>query len=491
GALNANGTIGRVGFLQEKLKAANNGRCLLVAPENYGQVPLELHPISCSDLEQALQYVEMLVLENDPKKLAALKGYLLDEEDFLKNIHRIPVPFFKSSRCDSILRRIGGDPQKWLAEANKSLEQCSYDTQRGKLLAELISVRDLESLLLNNDHQQCLAGYLWCINRIAFANHVGDTGNVETWSRMQDKLEDRVTPEEHLMAWNNLFVSKRFNRYCFTLDIPIKIRELIAEEEARNRCAVRSNRHLGALYGTLAQNAGFCGPDMYEILEEYIGKAACAFNVKHENEKKRLLSYRVHAHLDRRDWNAAAEALNSYLGLNSAGPEQWIKRALEEVESKGRQDARYITSTIIRALADMSVELEEETADLLRKEILNHLPRYGGHPWQLILFNLARLLAGAGQRNALTGCLDKMVAICNMGGETMQAMGLLAYSELHVQNLLEKRHYLEVERLLTKMRHSRYLDQEHFASLYQPAPLEEKLRLLVDGRPQFFPFTYR
>jgi hypothetical protein len=492
GALHANGTIGRVGFLHEKLMAVSNGRCMLVAPENYDQVPPEFHSIPCPDLEQALQCVEMLVLENDPKQLAALQSYLLDEERFLKNIHHIPVPFFKSSRCASILRRIGDDPLKWLADANKSLEQCSYDIQRGKLLADLISIMDLDSLLLNNnDHQQCLAGYLWCINRIAFANHIGDTGDVEAWSRLQDKLEDRVTPEEHLIAWNHLFISERFNRYCFVPDIPIKISELIAEEEARNRCAVRPNYHLGALYGTLAQNAGFCGPDMYEILEDNIVKAACAFNVKHENEKRRLLSYQVHAHLDRRDWKAATKTLNSYLGLDSAGPRQWIKRALEELEAKGRPDARYITATIIRVLADMLVELEENAIDLLQRAILKHLPRHGGHPWQLILYNLARLLVGAGQRSAVAGCMDKMVKICNLGGETMQTMGLLAYAELHVQNLAEKRHYREVEQLLAKMLQSDYLDKDHFAPLYSSAPLEKRLQLLVEGRAQFFPFTYR
>jgi hypothetical protein len=119
------------------------------------------------------------------------------------------------------------------------------------------------------------------------------------------------------------------------------------------------------------------------------------------------------------------------------------------------------------------------------------LPVFGRHPWQLMLFNLARLLTRGGQRPAVAVCLDKMAAVCQAGRETMQSMGLLAFSSLHVQGLAEKHHYRAAKQLLDKMRQSRYLDQAHFAPLYRPASLEERLRTVADGRKRFFPFTYR
>jgi hypothetical protein len=491
GCLNRQGKILPVDGLVEKCSVLAAPRCLFFAARDAARYsgPAYVNPVAT--LSQAIEDLEFILLQEDPGKAALFRTYLHGPLHFLAHFNELPPAFLRHDKSRGILKEINNRPFEFLPLVTAALHGCTFEPSRAALLTALYDDGQLLAMPTADDATREVEIFVYSIARIAHANHIGDTAAVETWTKIQHRHSRSITTDDRLLALNHHFIAERFNCYAFRDDIPRPIVDLLEKVERTNRILSDANRNLGAMYGTLCQNFGFCGPGYLAGLLAYKEKAANAFNRKFKAESRRLESYEFYGRLETGEKRDAVKALNRYLELPAtAETEEWLG-IMKDKLAPGAGGDLFTLSAILRALVDLDTPLSADQLENIHSLLYDNLPAAGHHPWQLMLFNLARLLAGAGKRGEVAECLDRMVDVCNLGKETMQAMGLLAYSELHLQGLAEKRHYRAAEQLLEKMQQNRYLNQAHFAPLYLPVPLERKLRLLVDHRPRFFPFTYR
>lgn len=491
GCLDPRGNILPVAGLVEKCRVFETPRCYFFAvvdAERYSG-PSHVNPVAT--LPQAFEDLEFILLGEDPEKAAIFRSYLYSPRHFLDHFNELPPAFLRHAKSRRLLEEIKSKPIEYLPLVTKALHRCIYEPSRASLLAALYDGGQQLEIPAAEDATTEIEVFEYSLARIAHANHIGDTAAAETWKKIQHRHSDSITSGDKLFAHNHHFVAERFNRFAFRPDIPPSIVDLLDKIEQKNKITPDANKSLGAMYATLCQNCGFCGPGYLADLFAYKEKAANAFNRKFQKETRRLENYEFYGRLEAGEKRNAVKALNRYLELpETAETDEWF-RAIKEILASGPKGDFFKVTAILRGLVDLETPLPDDKLENIHTMLYDNLPAAGHHPWQLILFNMARLLAGAGQEKAMVVCLDKMVNICNLGKETMQTMGLLAYSELHIQGLAEKRHYLTAKQLLAKMQQSHYLDHAHFVRLYQSIPLGQKLQLLVDHRAQFFPFTYR
>lgn len=491
GCLNPQGRVLPVDGLVEKCGVFENPRCLFFAVPDAECYSGTTYVNGVATLSQAVEDLEFILLGEAPEKAAVFRAYLHSPRHFLAHFNELPSAFLRHDKSRRMLQEIKSKPFEFLSLVTDALHNCTFDTSKAALLTALYDDGQQLQMPTADDAAMEIQVFEYSVARIAHANHVGDTAAVKTWMEIQGRHSRSITTDDRLLALNHHFIAERFNCYAFQDNIPRPIVDLLEKVEQTSKMLSDANRNLGAMYGTLCQNFGFCGPGYLADLLVYKKKAANAFNRKYKSESRRLENYEFYGRLEAREKGNAVLALNRYLECpDTADTGEWLRKMKEKSAPGGRGDL-FIVSAILRGLVDLDITLTADQMENIHSLLYDNLPAQGHHPWQLILFNLARLLATAGHKKAVAVCLDKMVEICNQGGETMQAMGLLAYSELYIHGLTEKRHYRATDQLLEKMRQSRYLDHTHFAHLYQPEPFEKRLRLLVDDRARFFPFTYR
>lgn len=493
GCLRSDGKIDPVSGVAVKCEAAarNGGRTIFVPMRNSEQVSSPLVAIPCSTMEQALDDLDYLLLADEPEMLAQFRPLIVNERVLLSHLHEIPSVLLDHPVCVSAFERIGKRPVEFLHHAVQALHACSFDGARGTRLADLFPLNVLEKMAREEGNRCAQTVYEWCISRIAYANHRGDTGDVERWEAFQRSIEDAVEADFHLVAWNHLFVAERFNRYHFSQDIPDDIQRLVADEEARNRVAPRPNKHLGAMYGTLSQNCGFCGPRWFSGLDSYAAKAEASFGRRFSSEKNRLLLYRVYGYLDLDDCTQAAIWLDRYLGIDhNGGPGDWLEE-IPLLITRQQEGWLFGLAVVTRVLADMGEGQGTKRLQSLRELLMRAMPRQARHPWQLILLNLARMLGEAGLNQECRVALQRMISICQQGGETMQVMALLAYAELQFRGLLDEEALTAVEDLRRRILSSRFLFQPHFSGLRRQQTIRATLDDLHHHRATWFPFTYR
>lgn len=493
GGLQPDRKVVAVDSVPEKCRIADvhEGCSLFVASSNSADVTRPVVPIPCSSLDQAFNDLEYLLVDNNPEVLVEFRPILARERLLLNRMHELPLSLLQHRDCGSSLHNIGDRPGDFLQHAVEALRTCTFDVARAGRLADLYSIETLQELIAQEGRAVARPVYEWCINRIAFANHIGDTCSVGRWKEFQQTLEAQVTADQHLTAWNHLFVAERFNRYHFSMQIPEDIQRLLAEEEARNRVAHRPNKRLGAMYGTLSQNCGFCGPKWFAGLEEYAVKAEASFDLEYDSEKRRLSLYRVYGYLDRQDYSRAGQWLDRYLGLeHGGGPERWLAEADHIVAGKG-EGWLFALASIVRTLADMGFIPGAGDIRALTDALGRRIPRHPQHPWQLILLNLGRLLGAAGLVRECRTALQRAVAMCLAGGETMQAMALKVYAELQYRGLIDGPDLRAAEEVRQRVLTSGYLHPQHFSGLREHTKTVQMLEYLHRHQSTFFPFTYR
>lgn len=491
GCLDVGGNVLPVEGLEEKRSVLENPRCLFLAPADAERYLGKAYAKPVATLTQALEELDFILLGEDPEKAALFRLYLHSPRNFLGHFDELPTVLLRHDKSRKILAEIKSKPTTYLPQVTNALYRCTYEPSRAATLTALYDDGQQLEIPAVDDETTEIEIFEYSLARIAHANHIGDTAAAETWKKIQHRHRESITSGDKLLAHNHHFVAERFNRFAFRNDIPPEIVDLLDKTEQKNEITSDADKILGAMYGTLCQNFGFCGPGYVADLLACKEKAARAFNRKFRVESGRLENYEFYGRLEARDTPKALQALNRYLELpETAETDEWLRILKEKIAPGPRKDL-FKVAAILRVLVDLEIPLSAGKLKNIHSMLYANLPAAGHHPWQFILFNLARFLAAAGQENAVVLCLDKMVNVCNLGKETIQVMGLLAYSELYLQGLAEKRHHLAAEQLLKKMQQSHYLDQAHFASLYQPIPLQQKLQLLVDNRARFFPFTYR
>ncbi len=330
-----------------------------------------------------------------------------------------------------------------------------------------------------------LLAFKWATLNLKRANHCGENEKTNSWSRTAQELRHKVRsdyPEDYSKFINDLFVS-RHNTYTFCPEPPYEFAEAMAEEE---RCKRGISYVLGCMYGTLAQNFGFCGPGYIDRVLANVKLAQAEFDSTNAPELYddwiREFSYLVYAHLDAGDQLAARLALHRYLQINS----------LSEIKPWYKLNPYEQLSTI-RYLADTNENSGDSIQNRLAAELImeladNVFEKF--HPNQLITCNLGRLAMGSNATGLARDYFEKSVKLCEQNDETIRVMALLPLSGLFHAGFLTPRHETSVESVLELIRTSRFLNQAYFEPLME-GDIPNLLNLVWKNPARFFPFMYR
>jgi hypothetical protein len=497
GGVGLDGTLEKVSGIADKCTLIPPHGCL-ITPENnigddYGQ-----NLVCCTNLEQALEAVTLYHLTTDPSSIRRLQHHCAGPKEFLHHFASIPAEYLGAERCRALLSTIRKEPRRWLRNAVTALQLCIDDVSRARHLAHLYSPEELEKLLdLQLGNKEGLAvGILhdifsWIITVISHANRLGDIEETYRWQSLQLLTEQYLREDDaYLCCLNHRFVGERFNRYRFSPEIPDDIRTLLQEEESRNAASFRANFHLGAMYGTLAQNCGFCGPSQLEELERYVTLAKGAFGRKYRHERKRLLLYRVYAWLDVGDVERATEFLGRYLDVPEKNDADRWCQALRRIAAADDPSFPYAAAATLRLFVGSS----HHTCLQQCQEMLQWLTPIWSkntHPWQLISINLGRLFGAMGDVGQASALFARSMAICQSGGTTMKPMALLALANAHRLGVATTEQYRQGQDILDSLRNGNVLCRDHFRGLVDCGGLFAAIEYLGINQEKFFPFMYR
>lgn len=322
--------------------------------------------------------------------------------------------------------------------------------------------------------------------RWAVAVQKGDADEALRWADYC-----RSYPMERLSAYpegidriadfcNRRFVTEYHALYRFCPELPEWLTEMRDKlESVRETQAINGIKparpSLGKLYGTIAQNYGFCGPMYLEECQRSVSSAKEAFGglkvPELEKDCRRQYHYLVCAFLDADKADEAQAALENYLGS-----------PLEEVNPAALN--RYQHAALARFLADTDLRLPHYEA-----WCRNHLKRsLTEHPWQLWLWNVGRRLP---ENEAKRDAWHKGLALCRRLGLTARPMALLHAAWLFREGLAASTVLDEVvQDVLAEISGSR-LHMPHFADLFSKTTWQAVLESIAAHPARWFPFTYR
>lgn len=335
-----------------------------------------------------------------------------------------------------------------------------------------------------------LDGYRLAQVRLTCANHCGNPAEASRWVAVSRQLEPFLGVYEQELALttdrlNRQFVAERHNRYDFREDIPEEMGRSLAELQELH--AIRRRRHpeavcppLGRMYGTLAQNAGFCGPDHLATVLERVALAQEAFGLgtvpEYRNDWQRQFPVLVYAHLDAMRRDEAAEALAAYLGS-----------PLADLRTRGGFERLnpYQHAALARYLADTGTPAPEYMAWAVGRV---GLPARQ-HPWQLWASNVGDLSRDPDVRKRLwTLAVECCLA---QAGPTAQVMALAPLSKLWMHRLAPADWVRKAARLALRPLEGESLCRDHFRPLLGKSDRTEVLEALPACRGRLFPFSYR
>jgi hypothetical protein len=259
---------------------------------------------------------------------------------------------------------------------------------------------------------------------------------------------------------------------------------------------------LGKLYGTIAQNYGFCGSDYLDNVERHVRLAQENFGgglIDEPEIKKqwqREFSILAYAYLDAGRIGQAKAALWRFLGI-SAWAELNKQNCCDTAISFPYQQA-----LLLRYLADSLNDAEhgKESRSVfaeLKNEFLSCLKRIKyekgkrSHPWQLWAYNLGRLLAETDEIERAKDAWHISLEMCFCGGETVVVMGLLPLAELFKYNLYGNEEKRKLDNIVDLLQKTSSLSRKHFSELLACQKEEDVLTLVKDKPDKFFPFSYR
>ena len=367
------------------------------------------------------------------------------------------------------------------------------DKERLSLLLDLnIDVKKLEDL-------NKIYAFSWYVYKFKIATDRGLLDESNKWSNYAKRFLKyaEITHKDLVVSFiNSYFVHERHNRYKFFPDIPEEVKIYIEKLKV-----LEPNIELGKLYGTIAQNYGFCGPKYLNEVEHYVKLAQKNFGdgeIKESQlykEWQREFSVLTYAYLDAGRIEDAKKCLWKYLNI-----EGW---EIEKIEyfCKNYEDYAYQHVLIMRYLADaVGYSMFEKEIDFLFDQlrdkflsIFNQIKlKKVTHPWQLWTYNLGRILAVRGDRELAKEAWKVAINICLSGGETMQVMSLLALSALFNYNLYEREEEVILDKIISLLKSPHtFLEKKHFEKLVMFKDKKDVLRLVYKESKIFFPFSYR
>lgn len=480
------------GLANKRLLALEENRfSLFIYPEENGDIPgeTELDVFPVSNLDEAWGAVRRHAPGNGGE-LLMFGRMMKDPEAFVAGMERVDATWVsyeaKNGRCRNIVEKIIDQPAHfagYVARIDRMLAARALDAAETYL--DLCTLEDLAAAA----RRAPLSVFKFYIQRIALANHRGDVASAQASAgRAETLLQIALKGDLNLCAdfFNIRFVT-RHNRYCFDPVLPGDLARVLEILERRHTAQCQggcpTDPSLARLYGTIAQNFGFCGPDFLREARTYANKAMAAFGdgvvPEFGEDRLRQRCYLFYAFLDAGDSPRAEQSLEAFINTDDEQHFTDLCRADRLNTWHHAALARFFADTGDTAKSRKYLRWCTDHKEALR----------GGHPCQLWAFNVGRIAFGMAAEDAVTWfqqsldlCLEKE------RNPTIRAMALLPLSGLWRLGVLDESRTPAL--LSGVIRSALELNETHFRPL-----MESNRDLLLENiwkRPQaLFPFTYR
>ncbi|MDW7774390.1 MAG: hypothetical protein SCH71_16005 [Desulfobulbaceae bacterium] len=492
GELSPQGTILPVNHVREKFAAVGYQCRVFLHPDEALLRNPEEKTVSCRTLADGIFIFKLAGDGISGRQLELFKACAHDGHVLLTHFNQLPATFFSLPEGKDRLREIALHPAIFLQRLADSLAiAAAHNNPAGSILAALLAPDDIVQCI--KDHPDLdFHAFKWCISSISLANHRGNIQGARRWRQLAEKLLERLSEEDVMIYLNHSFVGERFNCYDFRPELPPDMTALLEIEERRQAVSPRNNRDLGALYGTIAQNFGFCGPRCLPNLRRYVDLAIAAFGRKYRTENLRPQAYLIYGLLDACRFKEAAERLNSYLGLPAySGPADVLSKLADLLHAD--PDAySYQAALTCRALAEISGGPSPDQNCLSFIDGTTRQRNF--HPWQLTALNLGRLYRVLGEREAGERILRHALDVCLSGETTMRIMALLPLAELHHMGVTGDPDYLRAQEIEQLLLDCPELNRTHFQTIFRKTQTMDPpgmLTAVYTAKNTLFPFSYR
>ena len=481
--------IGHVAGLRTKQQLTSSAHSrLFLYPA--GQSCETQNALGCTSFGEAKESLQLFLEGHNTAQTARYQACLHNLDTLLTHFHQLPLQFLAKPQCEDMLAKAARSPDQHLPQLAQCFSRCRKKPAHARLLAHLFKPEQLPALILDGRDSVRIdkAVLSWIDSMLAHATHHGDHDLSEAWQEAGRQLRDLQEQNDQIRLLLREIVAERFNRYDFRPELPRRFDRLLERATRIHTIDGQSNFLLGAMFGTRAQNFGFCGPAYHRQLEEAAHRAETAFGRRYRDETNRLLNYRIYSLLDIQRYDTAAQQMPAYLNLaDTADADQIFRQGLRLLE-KAEQQHAFQAALAFRFLAATGYPAGDGLPDYVVP-----LARNGEyHPWQLICVNLARLALRAHQRDTAELLFRCSIEICNQGGDTtMRVMALLPLALLHRHHMATATDDKMALTLVRWLREQNSLNKKHFACLMEQDCASALLDTVWRKRKKLFPFSYR
>lgn len=492
GGITADGSIQPVTGEECKYEAVVTDLNLLLYPETGlpAAFPEDTRVVRCRTLADAILALDLLAVDTDPQQIAHYRTCLSRPELFLKEFATLPITLLALPEGRRLLTRIQNKRKHLFPELTSCLNACQNAPERAKTIARLLSPDDV-ALLSQQGDDAAVTALDWCIACIAITNRRGLVTESTGWINLARNIGRQLSTKKKADYTNHLFVTTRFNCYWFAPDPPAEFSRYLQTEEQIYQLDQCDNRRLGAMYGTLAQNYGFCGPQYREEFIDCISKTEQTFGRSYHHQKMRLFAYQIYSLLDCSQLQEATTLLHHYLQLpEKSTPGQWIDRAVT-LNNTPTEHTAFQIAVVCRLLVELAntdqLLIQPSRVDQLAALLPAHLI----HPWQLIAYNLGRLALITKQQQRATFLFQRSVMACTTAKGTMLPMALLPLAQLSTMNNCKEQALSTCINVLQDIRNNEHFHAQHFAPLITATSPAQALKKVLAEPGRFFPFSYR
>lgn len=493
----ATGTIdeqGRIlGVEQIEAKATLAGRekySLFLYPSENSPPPapefLEILPVSHIDQARMCAVLHAPDRAND---LIKLSGMIEDPENFARTCDSFPAEWLDWMNREGItvptMERVCNSAESFNSFVT-TFERCleKWKLERCEALKRMAD----PDLFSNTTKITPLATFKWHMLTMALANHRGRVEEAIECSKRAEALLEKarqqnldICAEYH----NHKFVSVH-NLYQFAPLLPEEVQktlDFLKERYALNcRTGCTTDKTLGGLYGSIAQNFGFCGQEYIDDVEKYTVLAQRAFGDGEIPECiegwLRPLHYLTYGALEAGLMEKASNTLLRYFQI-----EKWedLWPAIEGFD-------QWQHALLARFLADAeSTSKIKRYFDLVYTSRNQHLKPE--HPYQLWAYNMGRLAKRLGLWQEAVDAFAESLALClsREQGPTVHVMALLPLSGLQQMGELKRVDLTKAEKAVRSA--AERLNHDHF-QLLKENDLKTVLKKVWEQPGKLFPFTY-
>ncbi|MDP2645330.1 MAG: hypothetical protein Q8P24_10350 [Desulfobacterales bacterium] len=495
GSVDPKGCVGKIEGLREKrLCASGEDRfSLLLFPEENAPISANdaVETLPVATLEEAWMFARWHVPGNG-KRLVALSAMLSDPHAFLDHMKSVDSSWVKyqavRGKFSGILEQIAASAElfaPFVSHLNAKI--ANWQLKDAGIYCDFIS----EYLFERAAAGAPLSAFGYACATLALANHTGDVMAGRAAANRANRLFPRArSADVNLCAdfFNYRLVSLH-NEYRFDCAFPEDLRQLLAMLESRYQCQCEvgcpTDTVLARLYGTVAQNYGFCGPGHLANTEKYAHLSMTAFGggkvPEYCRDVLRQYAYLIYALLDAQDHLRARDSLFAFLG---AADWQQVHKLRDENRLNIWQHA-----ALSRFLADVA-DHQPAAAYLDWCSQGRKLFTNPDHPRQLWTFNLGRIALHLNRPDPAVRWFKKSLKLClhNQRRATIYVMALLPFSALWHMGVTDA--YGSNSAINKVIETALKLNASHFESL-AGAGMEAALEQIWQCPQRLFPFSYR